>query len=42
MVELVTFVLVAIVYVALPALLAFLVIYWAVRLGIRHERDRKE
>jgi hypothetical protein len=26
----------------LPAIIGFFVIYWAVRLAIRHERDRKQ
>jgi hypothetical protein len=42
MVELVNFIVLAVVYVALPALLAFVIIYWAVRLAIRHERQPKD
>jgi hypothetical protein len=42
MVELVNFIVFAVVYVALPALLAFAIIYWAVRLAIRHERQPRD
>jgi ABC-type tungstate transport system substrate-binding protein len=31
---------VGLVYLAIPLLIAFVLVYWAVRLAIRHERDR--
>ncbi len=31
---------VALVYLATPLLIGFILVYWAVRLAIRHERER--
>jgi uncharacterized membrane protein YdjX (TVP38/TMEM64 family) len=34
------FLIVGLVYLAIPLLIGFVLVYWAVRLAIRHERDR--